>query len=40
MLKKSGAVKIRITTGYRLFFVTRIINLFRRPKMKIMTKRT
>ena len=39
-LLKKWSGKIRITTGYRLFFVTRIINVFREAKLKIMTKRT
>ena len=35
-----GGKKDRETTVDRLFFVTRIINVFREEKLKIMTKRT
>ena len=35
-----GGEKGRETTVDRLFFVTRIINVFREAKLKIMTKRT
>ncbi len=35
-----GGKKDRETTIDRLFFVTRIINVFREAKLKIMTKRT
>ncbi len=35
-----GGKKDRETTIGRLFFVTRIINVFREAKLKIMTKRT
>ncbi|PLM14475.1 methionine synthase, partial [Klebsiella pneumoniae] len=35
-----GGKKDRETTVDRLFFVARIINVFREAKLKIMTKRT